>query len=90
MYCTNCGEKLENDARFCPECGNPVHNDESSDETLVAMAAAASVSATAPPLALQGAANVTLGFSPRINDPAFKKYIKTPTAMLPSFPLPLP
>lgn len=75
MYCTNCGEKLEKDARFCPECGHPVHDDESSHETLV-MAAASSVTADAPPLAVQRAAGVTLGFSPRINDPAFKKYIK--------------
>lgn len=75
MYCTNCGEKLEQDARFCPECGNPVHDDDNSHETLV-MAAASSVTADAPPMAVERAANVTLGFSTRINDPAFKKYIK--------------
>lgn len=24
LYCANCGQKLQNEAKFCPNCGNPV------------------------------------------------------------------
>jgi len=28
MFCSNCGEKLPDDAEFCPECGDPVDDSE--------------------------------------------------------------
>lgn len=35
MYCSKCGHRLEEDARFCPECGAPVVHDENiSEDTL--------------------------------------------------------
>ena len=27
VYCTNCGEKLDSDSRFCPECGHEVFDE---------------------------------------------------------------
>ncbi|MBQ4634582.1 MAG: zinc-ribbon domain-containing protein [Bacilli bacterium] len=26
MYCPKCGKQLENDSKFCTNCGNPIHN----------------------------------------------------------------
>lgn len=32
-YCKNCGSQLEEDAKFCPECGTPVTNAKKEPET---------------------------------------------------------
>ena len=26
MYCNNCGKKLDDDAKFCPECGSKIQS----------------------------------------------------------------
>lgn len=33
MHCTQCGEKLDSDARFCVQCGKPVVNTAPSSST---------------------------------------------------------
>ena len=33
MYCTQCGQQLPDDARFCPACGTPVADESSSSGT---------------------------------------------------------
>ena len=30
MYCENCGKKIPDGSKFCPECGAPVHHEEES------------------------------------------------------------
>ena len=33
MYCTRCGKELEEDAKFCPNCGEPVRLENRTDYT---------------------------------------------------------
>lgn len=33
MYCTRCGKELEEDAKFCPKCGEPVRLENRTDYT---------------------------------------------------------
>jgi uncharacterized membrane protein YvbJ len=33
VYCSNCGEKIPDDAYFCPKCGTKTHKGEASNAT---------------------------------------------------------
>ncbi len=33
-YCTNCGNEIEDSAKFCPECGSPVQTGENAPKTV--------------------------------------------------------
>lgn len=35
MYCKNCGEKLEDNVKFCPKCGNQCNKDKSDLTNIV-------------------------------------------------------
>ncbi|HDQ06407.1 MAG TPA: zinc-ribbon domain-containing protein [Candidatus Bathyarchaeota archaeon] len=35
IYCSKCGEKLPEDTKFCPKCGNPVRLEATADVTVV-------------------------------------------------------
>ena len=35
MYCSNCGAKIDDNAKFCPSCGTPVKNSVSDDKKTV-------------------------------------------------------
>lgn len=35
MKCNNCGKELNNNAKFCDECGSPVNSDKSSSKTQI-------------------------------------------------------
>jgi hypothetical protein len=77
MYCARCGSQTADNQRFCNVCGQPV------------------LGATTPPAFNQpgyvpmnngqfaqpaGRPPQLIGYSPRINDPAFKKYQKSATS----------
>lgn len=34
MYCKNCGKEIGTEAKFCPDCGQPVENDNSANQTV--------------------------------------------------------
>ncbi|NCC76449.1 MAG: zinc ribbon domain-containing protein, partial [Clostridia bacterium] len=67
MFCENCGTKLSDTVRFCPECG--AAQGQSAPQPV---ASQSSRQRQAPPTAapLEG----LIGFSPKINDPAFAAY----------------
>lgn len=67
MYCTNCGQKLDEHAKFCPNCGQPVPSQEatasdpetkktSEDAATTSQAPAAEVQETAEDAAAHAAA----------------------------------
>lgn len=31
-FCSKCGVKLEDSARFCPSCGQPVYNEQNKEK----------------------------------------------------------
>ena len=67
MFCENCGTKLADSARFCPECGAA-----QGQATPPPTISKQSRRHQAPPdtAPLEG----LVGFSPKINDPAFAAY----------------
>jgi hypothetical protein len=66
MFCRNCGAILPDNARFCTSCGAEIS----------AAPAAAQTAAPAAPSVPQGASGSLVGYSNRIHDPAFAKYVK--------------
>lgn len=68
MYCTNCGVRLEENSKFCADCGTPFLHDADNPEAVIA---------TDSMLDKERLTGVSMGFSPRINDPAFTKYVKS-------------
>lgn len=68
MYCRNCGASLKDTDTFCTSCGAKQTTAQSTQP--MAQAAPAPVQ----PSALTSTG--LRGFSPKINDPAFEKYIK--------------
>lgn len=34
MFCTQCGKKIQDDAKFCPYCGATIHHAEAPKETV--------------------------------------------------------
>jgi len=71
MFCTNCGSKLESDSVFCSSCGEKVVGIAAGEE-IQSHAESAAIASSKP----KEASNNLVGFSPKINDPAFKKYLK--------------
>jgi len=67
MFCPNCGSQVSENARFCKECGVAVVSEVSGAEGTSSTGNASGVSAT----------SVAVGFSTKINDPAFAKYLKS-------------
>lgn len=64
MFCKNCGVKLNDNAKFCSGCGN-------ATETLVYQAG------NSIPETARFENTGLIGFSAKINDPAFDKYKKS-------------
>jgi hypothetical protein len=70
MYCENCGNEINPDKKFCRFCGNKIDTDTSS-------AGSAAHSAQASPVYMAEAGPAgKIGYSDRVNDPSFSKYIK--------------
>lgn len=79
MYCTNCGTQNSEQSRFCKSCGGAING-------VVAARLAEQPVYTEPiyqqPVYQQPVASMpmgyggSVGFSPRINDPVFAKFIK--------------
>lgn len=73
MYCKNCGNQLPDNAKFCGGCGNPVEEKRNIEYTEVR-------EEIQDRKLTQERANVIsygrAGFSTKINDPAFAKYLK--------------
>lgn len=66
MFCEHCGEKVRDDSKFCEYCGQKIVRYNTNTEN--------QYSNLKESRALN---NVALGYSPKINDPAFKKYLKS-------------
>lgn len=62
MFCRNCGSSLDGTTKFCSSCGSQMP--ESSGEN------------TARQSASQYSSGSLIGYSPKIKDPAFARYIK--------------
>lgn len=89
MFCTNCGEQINDSAKFCPKCGtsnNSAGTFNSADPVnLVNSTKFANTANNANPANPVDMTNIShtiynpnnlVGFSPKINDPAFAKYLK--------------
>jgi uncharacterized membrane protein YvbJ len=63
MYCSNCGSSLSQSTKFCGKCGS-------------AMAFTGNQTAGEQPFTMPNKKPSLVGFSPKINDPAFDKYKK--------------
>lgn len=63
MYCSNCGSYLPENSRFCSKCGNPLPSPVQQPTMQ-------------QPFAMPYKNSGIVGFSPKINHPAFAKYIK--------------
>lgn len=68
MFCTNCGNENAGNMKFCTTCGSPLTF--SNDEQ---------VSAPADGIADRGTKKDLVGYSERINDPAFAKFKRNTT-----------
>ena len=73
MFCENCGTKLADSARFCPECG-AAQGQAAAQVQVAAQPAARSQSRHRPAQPASSSAENLIGFSPKINDPAFAAY----------------
>ncbi len=65
MFCSNCGANLVENAKFCGQCGNPLHvrnQQGKAKETKRGIS--------------QKKEKKLIGYSPKINDPAFARYKK--------------
>lgn len=73
MYCRNCGNQLADTARFCGGCGTPVEEKRKIEYT-------EDIENIQDKKSIQERANVisygSAGFSTKISDPAFAKYLK--------------
>jgi len=64
FYCENCGKEVDYKYKFCKYCGNPLSNDENTIEDIKTKKNK------------DEKRSIHVGYSPKINDPAFKKYLK--------------
>ncbi|MBN2793952.1 MAG: zinc ribbon domain-containing protein [Clostridia bacterium] len=63
MYCKNCGHELADRMKFCPSCGSAIES-------------ASDVNAVVQDVNPIRTTQVTMGYSNKISDPKFDKYIK--------------
>jgi len=61
MFCNNCGAPIEGDGRYCPACGAEVP---------------VGVGETGEKLISYYNSSVRLGYSPRISDPSYDRYLR--------------
>jgi hypothetical protein len=86
MYCSTCGSRIDENQKFCGACGQPNTRSEAANGGVPPgpgqPTAYAPVSLAGPgqPADGQAPAPGLVGFSPRINDPAFAKYQKNATS----------
>lgn len=66
MFCQHCGKKVQDNSNFCEHCGEKI------DNNIINYKNEYSDSKKGRSLK-----SVTLGYSSKINDPAFKKYLKS-------------
>ncbi len=71
MFCANCGAELSEKAKFCRNCGTP----QMPDEERYSPDAAPSPGRPVAAVSLE-ASGGRVGYSDRINDPAFGRYLK--------------
>ncbi len=64
MFCPNCGKNIQDGSKFCNSCGSPIQ------------AAGQDVPPAYPQPAYQQGVQPRVGFSPKISDPAFARYVK--------------
>jgi len=80
MYCQNCGAALSEKAKFCKSCGSSQGQSTQTEHGEKAQAAQERPVQTAQEQPVQAIPRNTIpnliGFSSRINDPAFAKYMK--------------
>ena len=65
MFCEHCGEKIQNNSNFCEYCGQKIVRYNTNDKNQYSNLKES-----------RDLKKVALGYSPKINDPAFKKYLK--------------
>lgn len=65
MFCQHCGKKVRDDSNFCEFCGEKIVRDDFNSES--------EYSNLKENKAIN---NVILGYSSKINDPSFKRYLK--------------
>lgn len=58
MFCTNCGQKLEDGMKFCPNCGQPVAPETAATANASALSTEAAATANASALGAEAAATV--------------------------------
>ena len=58
MFCTNCGQKLEDGMKFCPNCGQPVAPETADTANASALSTEAAATANASDLGAEAAATV--------------------------------
>ncbi len=69
MYCASCGAEIPDNAKFCTACGSQVA--QAAPQPQASQAASQPRAPQAAPQPVQ-----RIGYSTRINDPAFAKYVK--------------
>jgi hypothetical protein len=72
---------MDEDSKFCSDCGTPVDDDPGAEEPVLMMSAAYAAPAATAAAAFGGSTaagggTVNMGFSQRINDPALRGYVK--------------
>ena len=60
MFCTNCGQKLEDGMKFCPNCGQPVAPETADTANASALSTEAAATANASALGAEAAATVNV------------------------------
>lgn len=60
MFCTNCGQKLEDGMKFCPNCGQPVAPETAATANASALSTEAAATANASALGAEAAATVNV------------------------------
>lgn len=58
MFCTNCGQKIEDGMKFCPNCGQPVAPETAATANASALSTEATATANASALGAEAAATV--------------------------------
>ena len=58
MFCTNCGQKIEDGMKFCPNCGQPVAPETAATANASALSTEAAATANASALGAEAAATV--------------------------------
>lgn len=59
MFCTNCGQKIEDGMKFCPNCGQPVAPETAATANASALSTEAAATANASALGTEAAATVS-------------------------------